>query len=132
MKLGGGGGEGESISVSWRHWTWLTLIIRHNAATVTVQWKKMDLNSDLLGSQFFVKRTKCYQCRIPDPNFPILDPRSRVKKAPAPVSGPAAKNLSIFNPTNVNYDPDCFIPDPKSRGLKGTGSRILNTPGPIS
>jgi hypothetical protein len=36
----------------------------------------------------------------------------------------------FFNPKNVNYDPDCFIPDPRSRGLKSTGSRILNTPGP--
>jgi hypothetical protein len=53
---------------------------------------------------------------IPDPNFSIPDPGSRVKKIPDPGSGPASKNLSIFNPKNCsqalgNMFRD-FIPDP--------------------
>jgi hypothetical protein len=37
---------------------------------------------------------------IPDPNFFIKDPGSRVKKIPNLGSGSASKNLSIFNPKN--------------------------------
>ncbi len=37
---------------------------------------------------------------IPDPNFSIPDPGSRVKTIPDTGSGSASKNLSIFNPTN--------------------------------
>ncbi len=35
---------------------------------------------------------------IPDPNF--VHPGSRIKKIPAPGSGSASKNLSIFDPKN--------------------------------
>ncbi len=67
-------------------------------------------------------------------NFPSRIPR--VQKIPDP--GFAAKNLSIFNPEKLflspwKYDPGCSsrlqilpfqpIPDPGSRGQKGTGSR---------
>jgi hypothetical protein len=41
---------------------------------------------------------------IPDPNFSIPDPKSRVKKIPNPGSGSALKNLNtgIFNPKIVS------------------------------
>jgi hypothetical protein len=39
---------------------------------------------------------------IPDPNFSISDPGSRVKKIPDP--GSASQNLSIFNPRNPDLD----------------------------
>jgi hypothetical protein len=46
---------------------------------------------------------------IPDPNFSIPDPGSRVKKIPDPESGSALKNLSIFNPflSSRKYDAGC-------------------------
>ncbi len=72
------------------------------------------------------------------PGFEFFQPGSRDKKIPDSGSGSASKNLGIFNPKN------CFsslgnmirddhpesgswilpIPDPGSRGQKGTGSRI--------
>jgi hypothetical protein len=78
---------------------------------------------------------------IPDPNFSIPDPRSRVKKIPDPGSESASKNLSIFNPKNGFSALENMIPDvhpgsgswhfthPGSRGIIGTGSRIriINT-----
>ncbi len=36
--------------------------------------------------------------RIPDPNFSIPDPGTRVKNIPDPESGSASKKLSIFHP----------------------------------
>jgi hypothetical protein len=59
----------------------------------------------------------------------IPDPGSRVKKIPDPGSGSASKNLRIFNPKFFSKlsDPDLDflpIPEPGSRGQKGTGSRI--------
>ncbi len=74
---------------------------------------------------------------ILDPTF--FDPRSRIRSFFH--SGSASKNLSILTPKNWflsswKYDPGCSsliqdpdpdflpIPDPRSRGLKGTGSRI--------
>ncbi len=88
--------------------------------------------------------------RIPNPNFSILDPDpgSRVKKIPDPGSGCASKNLSILTQKIVSKlseirswlfipDPDpgsvilifypSRIPDPGSRGQKGTAPRIRNT-----
>jgi hypothetical protein len=51
---------------------------------------------------------------IPDPNYSIPDPGSRVKKIPDP--GSASKNLSIFNPKIVSKLSEIcfgiFIPDP--------------------
>ncbi len=76
---------------------------------------------------------------IPDPNFSIPDPGSRVKNISDPGSGSASKNLSIFLTQKIvsklseiwsrmfSPDPDLHflpIPDPGSRGQKGTGSRI--------
>jgi hypothetical protein len=62
---------------------------------------------------------------IPDPNFSIPDPGSRVKNIPDPGSWSASKNLSnqqFFIPDpDLDYLP---IPDPNSRGQKGTGFRI--------
>jgi hypothetical protein len=40
--------------------------------------------------------------RIPDPDFSIPDPGSRVKKIPDPGSKSTRKNLSIFNPKNFS------------------------------
>jgi hypothetical protein len=73
---------------------------------------------------------------IPDPNF--FHPGSRVKMIPDPVSGSASKKLSILTQKTVSKlaeiwsrlfipdpDPDFLpIPDPESRGEKGTLSRI--------
>ncbi len=84
-----------------------------------------DPNFFLSGSEFFP---------IPDPNF--YHPRSRIR----------IKELKYFNQKNCflgsrKYDPGCSspiqililltMPDPGSRGQKGTGSwiRILNTGG---
>jgi hypothetical protein len=69
--------------------------------------------------------------RIPDPNFSIPDPGSRIR----------IKEFQSFNPkkwflSSRKYDPGCSsripdpdpyflpIPDPGSRGQKGTGSLI--------
>jgi hypothetical protein len=74
---------------------------------------------------------------IPDPTF--FHPRSRIRIVSIPDPGSASKNLSrYFNPKLVSKvhpgsrisdpDPDFLsIPDPGSRGQKGTGSRIRNT-----
>jgi hypothetical protein len=57
--------------------------------------------------------------------------RSRVKKIPDPGSRSASKNFSIFNPKALgNMIRDVYldfltIPDPGSRGQKGTGSATL-------
>jgi hypothetical protein len=77
-------------------------------------------------------RSDFFPSRIPDPN--CLHPRSRVR----------IKEFKYFNPqknkkwflSSRKYDPGCLsripdpdadflpIPDPRSRGQKGTGSRI--------
>ncbi len=92
------------------------------------------------------KLTTCMQCCgfgmfIPDPNF--FHPGYRVKKIPDPESGSASKNWStVFLTQKIvsklseiwsgmlfriwTPDPDLDllpIPDPGSRGQKGTGSR---------
>jgi hypothetical protein len=78
---------------------------------------------------------------IPDPNFSIIDPGSRVKNISDPGSGSASKNLSIFLTQKIvsklskNMIQDVqpgsgssFFTHPGSRiqgrGQKGTGSRI--------
>ncbi len=52
---------------------------------------------------------------IPDPNFSIPGPGSRIKKIPDPGSGSASKNLSIFSPKNCfklsKIWSGMFIPD---------------------
>jgi hypothetical protein len=76
---------------------------------------------------------------IPDPNFYIPDHGSGVKKIPDLGSESALKNLSILTQKlflgSRKYDTGCSshpdpdfltIPDPGSRGQKGTGSRIKN------
>ncbi len=80
--------------------------------------------------------------RIPDPTF--FHPGSRIRIVSIPDPGSASKNLSILTPkkpkkwfrSSRKYDPDCSsripdpdadflpIPDPGSKGQKGTGSRI--------
>ncbi len=56
---------------------------------------------------------------IPDPNFSIPDPGSRVKKNPDPGSGSASKNCS-------SQIPDLDFSHPGSSGQKSTGSWILD------
>jgi hypothetical protein len=83
--------------------------------------------------------------RIPDPTF--FHPGSELSPSRIPDPGSASKNLSILTPkkpkkgflSSRKYDPGCSsripdpdadllpIPDPGSRGQKGTGSRIRNT-----
>jgi hypothetical protein len=74
-----------------------------------------------------VLRAECLSL-IPDLNFSIPDPGSRVKK----ISDPGSE-FKYFEPKKLflsyrKYDPGMFIPDPDldfiSRGQKGTGSRI--------
>jgi hypothetical protein len=87
------------------------------------------------GSDFF-------QSRIPDPN--CLHPGSRIRTVSIPDPGSSSNNLSILTPkkpkkwflSSKKYnlgcssripDPDAYflpIPDPGSRGHKGTQSRI--------
>ncbi len=63
--------------------------------------------------------------RVPDPNFSIPDPESRVKKIPDPAI--KAKNLSIFNQgfgSGSGLDPYSIGPvDPDPYSESGSGSR---------
>jgi hypothetical protein len=62
---------------------------------------------------------------IPDPNFCIPIPGSRVKTIPDP--GSASKNLIFLTQKIVSKLSDLdflLIPAPESRGQKGTESRI--------
>jgi hypothetical protein len=82
--------------------------------------------------------------RIPDPTF--FHPGSRIRTVSIPDPGSASKNLSILTQKKTKkwvlssrkYDPGCLsripdpdadflpIPDPGSRGQKGTGSATLD------
>ncbi len=130
-----GGHKANNTDRAWSHWEgWFFSRYRK---PVFCSWTYLNASKLCSNVQRVAdpgSRSDFFPSRIPDPN--IFYPGSRS----------ASKNLSIFNTKNWflcsrKYDPGCSswdripypdpgflpIPDPGSRGQKGTGSRIRNT-----